>query len=54
MIKEVWIDHAQWNDLPWAVRARHPPIAEAVGLAAAIEYLDKLAWDRVGRARARP
>jgi len=47
MIKEVWIDHAQWNDLPWRFEPGTPPIAEAVGLAAAIEYLDKLGMDRV-------
>jgi len=47
MIKEVWIDHAQWNDLPWRFEPGTPPIAEAVGLHAAIEYLDKLGMDRV-------
>ena len=48
MIKEVWIDHAQWNDLPWRFEPGTPPIAEAVGLHAAVEYLDKLGMDRVG------
>jgi cysteine desulfurase/selenocysteine lyase len=47
MIKEVWIDHARWNDLPWRFEPGTPPIAEAVGLMAAIEYLDKLGMDRV-------
>jgi cysteine desulfurase/selenocysteine lyase len=47
MIKEVWIDHAQWNDLPWRFEPGTPPIAEAVGLTAAIEYLEKLGMDRV-------
>jgi cysteine desulfurase/selenocysteine lyase len=47
MIKEVWIDRAQWNDLPWRFEPGTPPIAEAVGLAAAIEYLEKLGMDRV-------
>ena len=47
MIKEVWIDHAQWNDLPWRFEPGTPPIAEAVGLHAAVEYLDKLGMDRV-------
>ena len=47
MIKEVWIDHAQWNDLPWRFEPGTPPIAEAVGLHAAIEYLDKLGMARV-------
>jgi cysteine desulfurase/selenocysteine lyase len=47
MIKEVWIDHAQWNDLPWRFEPGTPPIAPAVGLHAAIEYLDKLGMARV-------
>ena len=47
MIKEVWIDHAQWNDLPWRFEPGTPPIAEAIGLHAAVEYLDKLGMGRV-------
>ncbi len=47
MIKEVWIDHAQWNDLPWRFEPGTPPIAGAVGLHAAIEYLSKLGMERV-------
>jgi len=40
MIKEVWIDHAEWNDLPWKFEPGTPPIAGAVGLRAAIDYLN--------------
>jgi cysteine desulfurase/selenocysteine lyase len=47
MIKEVWIDHAQWNDLPWRFEPGTPPIAEAVGFTAAIEYLEKLGMERI-------
>ncbi len=47
MIKEVWIDHAQWNDLPWRFEPGTPPIAGAVGLHAAVEYLGKLGMERV-------
>lgn len=47
MIREVWIDRATWNDLPWRLEPGTPPIAEAVGLTAAIEYLDKLGMERV-------
>jgi cysteine desulfurase / selenocysteine lyase len=47
MIKEVWIDHAQWNDLPWRFEPGTPPIAGAIGLHAAIEYLQKLGMERV-------
>jgi cysteine desulfurase/selenocysteine lyase len=47
MIKEVWIDHAQWNDLPWRFEPGTPPIAGAVGLHAAIDYLRELGMERV-------
>ncbi|MBI4594368.1 MAG: SufS family cysteine desulfurase [Candidatus Rokubacteria bacterium] len=47
MIKEVWIERAQWNDLPWRFEPGTPPIAEAVGLTAAVEYLEKLGMERV-------
>jgi cysteine desulfurase / selenocysteine lyase len=47
MIKEVWIERAQWNDLPWRFEPGTPPIAEAVGLTAAIEYLEKLGMEHV-------
>ena len=47
MIKEVWINRARWNDLPWRFEPGTPPIAEAVGLTAAIEYLEKIGMDRV-------
>jgi cysteine desulfurase/selenocysteine lyase len=47
MIKEVWIDRAQWNDLPWRFEPGTPPIAGAVGLHAAIEYLGKLGMAEV-------
>lgn len=47
MIKEVWVDRAQWNELPWRFEPGTPPIAEAIGLTAAIEYLEKLGLERV-------
>jgi cysteine desulfurase / selenocysteine lyase len=47
MIKEVWIDRARWNDLPWRFEPGTPAIAEAVGLTTAIEYLEKLGMHRV-------
>jgi cysteine desulfurase / selenocysteine lyase len=47
MIKEVWIDRAQWNDLPWRFEPGTPPIAEAVGFTAAIEYMEKLGIERI-------
>jgi cysteine desulfurase/selenocysteine lyase len=47
MIKEVWVDRAEWNDLPWRFEPGTPPIAEAVGLTAAVEYLEKLGMEAV-------
>jgi cysteine desulfurase/selenocysteine lyase len=47
MIKEVWIDRAHWNDLPWRFEPGTPPIAGAVGLHAAVEYLSKLGMAQV-------
>lgn len=47
MIKEVWIDRAQWNDLPWRFEPGTPPIASIVGLGAAAEYLSRLGMERV-------
>ena len=42
MIREVWLDHATWNDLPWRFEAGTPNVAGAVGLAAAIAYLERV------------
>jgi cysteine desulfurase/selenocysteine lyase len=40
MIRDVRTDGFTTNDIPWKFEAGTPPIAEAVGLAAAIEYLE--------------
>ncbi len=42
MIEAVWLDHATWNSLPYKFEAGTPPIAETVGLGAAVDYLGKL------------
>jgi cysteine desulfurase/selenocysteine lyase len=47
MISSVDFQEATWNELPWKFEAGTPPIAEAVGLAAAVEYLDGLGMERV-------
>ncbi len=47
MISSVDFQEATWNELPWKFEAGTPMIAEAVGLAAAVEYLDGLGMDRV-------
>jgi cysteine desulfurase/selenocysteine lyase len=47
MIASVDFHGATWNELPYKFEAGTPPIAEAVGLGAAVEYLDRLGMDRV-------
>lgn len=47
MIKKVTFDDATWNELPWKYEAGTPPIAQAVGLDAALSYLEDLGMDRV-------
>jgi cysteine desulfurase / selenocysteine lyase len=42
MIRDVRLDGFLANDVPWKFEAGTPPIAEAVGLAAAIDYLNAL------------
>ena len=47
MIASVDFQQATWNELPYKFEAGTPPIAEAVGLAAAVNYLEKLGMERV-------
>lgn len=47
MIERVWDDHATWNRIPHKFEAGTPNVAAAVGLVAAIEYLDGLGRARV-------
>lgn len=47
MIEFVYDDRATWNVLPHKFEAGTPNAANAVGLAAAVEYLDKIGMDRV-------
>jgi len=47
MIGSVDLYESTWNELPWKFEAGTPAIAEAVGLAAAVDYLDALGMQRV-------
>ncbi|MGA9313797.1 MAG: SufS family cysteine desulfurase [Solirubrobacteraceae bacterium] len=47
MIASVDFDGATWNELPYKFEAGTPPIAEAVGLGAAVDYLTALGMERV-------
>ncbi len=47
MIRDVRLDGFTTNDLPWKFEAGTPPIAEIVGLGAAVEYLEGLGMEAV-------
>jgi len=47
MIEFVHDDRTTWNVLPYKFEAGTPNAANAIGLAAAVEYLDKIGMDRV-------
>lgn len=47
MIKEVWMDHHTWGDLPFRFEAGTPHMAGIVGFGAAITYLENLGLDAV-------
>jgi cysteine desulfurase/selenocysteine lyase len=47
MIKSVTFERTTFNDLPWKFEAGTPNISGAVGLAAAIDYLEELGLDAV-------
>ncbi len=47
MIKEVTFEKSTWNDLPWKFEAGTPNIAGAIGLAAAINYLQKIGMEKI-------
>jgi cysteine desulfurase/selenocysteine lyase len=49
IIREVWLDRATWNDLPWRFEPGTPPIAGAVGLGAAVDYVEGLGREAVRR-----
>jgi cysteine desulfurase / selenocysteine lyase len=47
MILEVWLDHATYNEIPHKFEAGTQPFAQAVGLGAAVDYLNDLGMDEV-------
>ena len=47
MIRDVRLDGWTPNEIPWKFEAGTPPIAEAIGLHAAIDYLDGLGFDAI-------
>ena len=47
MIRDVRLDGFTPNELPWKFEAGTPPIAEAIGLGAAIDYLEAVGLDAI-------
>jgi cysteine desulfurase/selenocysteine lyase len=47
MIREVFHDHSTWNDVPFRFEAGTMQVAQQVGLAAAVRYLEALGMDEV-------
>jgi len=47
MIRSVSIEATTWNELPYKFEAGTPPFAQAVGLGAAIDYLEEIGFDAI-------
>ncbi|MBA2421587.1 MAG: cysteine desulfurase [Thermoleophilaceae bacterium] len=47
MIASVSFEGSTWNDLPFKFEAGTSPVAEGIGLGAAIDYLDTIGMDRI-------
>jgi cysteine desulfurase/selenocysteine lyase len=47
MIQEVYLDHSTWAELPHKFEAGTPAIGEAIGMGAAIDYLQSLGLERI-------
>ena len=45
MIRTVALRESTWNDLPWKFEAGTPAIAEAIGLGAAVDYLNAIGME---------
>jgi len=49
MIEKVTFEDSTWHELPWKFEAGTPPIAQAIGLAEAAEYLDEIGLAAIER-----
>lgn len=47
MIREVKLDRATWNDIPWKFEAGTPNIADAIAFTASLDYLEKVGMDAI-------
>ncbi|MEZ0071168.1 cysteine desulfurase [Planotetraspora sp. GP83] len=49
MIEAVWMDHSTYAPVPHKFEAGTPPIVEAIGLGAAVDYLTSIGMDEIKR-----
>ncbi len=47
MISDVWLDRATWNEVPWKFEAGTQDVGGAIGLGAAVDYLERLGMEAV-------
>jgi len=47
MIRKVTVEETSWNELPYKFEAGTPPIGEAVGMGAAIDYLAEIGMEAI-------
>ncbi len=47
MIREVFLDHSTWNDVPYKFEAGTVNIADSIGMGAAVDYLTELGMQKV-------
>ena len=47
MIQDVYLDHSTWAGLPHKFEAGTPAIGEAIGMGAALDYLQQIGLDRI-------
>ena len=47
MIQSVWLDRATWNEIPYKFEAGTPNIAGAIGLGAAVDYLQNIGMENI-------
>ncbi|MEM3422603.1 MAG: SufS family cysteine desulfurase [Candidatus Bilamarchaeaceae archaeon] len=47
MIRKVSIEQSSWNDIPYKFEAGTPPVDAAVGLSAAIDYINEIGIEKI-------
>jgi cysteine desulfurase / selenocysteine lyase len=47
MIRSVTFERSQWNEVPWKFEAGTMPIAEVIGLGAAVDWLERVGMDAI-------